>query len=123
MKRSITIALDCMGGDGAPQHEIAGAAIARERYPHARFLLFGREEALAPLLNQYPALAEVSEMRPTAGVVAMEDKPAQAVRRGRETSMGQAIAAVHEGKADVAVSAGNTGSRLWRGSIGRRWLR
>ncbi len=112
MKRSITIALDCMGGDGAPQHEIAGAALARERYPHARFLLFGREETLAPLLEQHPALAEASEMRPAAGVVAMEDRPAQAVRRGRETSMGQAIAAVHEGEADVAVSAGNTGALM-----------
>ena len=112
MKRAITIALDCMGGDGAPANEIAGAAIARERYPHVRFLLYGRAEAIEPLLRRDPALAAASEVRATDGVVAMDAKPSQVVRRGRETSMGRAIAAVADGEADVAVSAGNTGALM-----------
>jgi glycerol-3-phosphate acyltransferase PlsX len=36
-----TIALDAMGGDAAPEIVVAGAAIARERFPDARFLIFG----------------------------------------------------------------------------------
>ena len=40
----VTIALDAMGGDDAPQIVVAGANIARRRYPHVNFLLYGDEQ-------------------------------------------------------------------------------
>jgi len=58
-----------MGGDDAPAVVIQGADIARERYPQARFLLFGREPGIKPLLEARPALVRVSEIVHTDGVV------------------------------------------------------
>jgi len=101
-----------MGGDEAPTVVVAGAATARERYPEARFVFFGRSETIEPLLEARPALAAVSEVRHTDDVVKDDDKPGQALRRGRGSSMGRAIAGVREGEADVAVSAGNTGALM-----------
>jgi len=112
LTRRLTIALDAMGGDHAPAAAVEGAAIARERYPNVSFLLFGNQAALTSLLAAYPKLAAISEIRHTDEVVSADDKPSQALRRGRGSSMGLAIAAVQEGEADVAVSAGNTGAMM-----------
>lgn len=112
MSKNLTIALDAMGGDDAPAVVIQGADIARERYPQARFLLFGREPGIKPLLEARPALVRVSEIVHTDGVVGAEDKPGHALRRRRDSSMAQAIAAVRDKSADVVVSAGNTGALM-----------
>ncbi len=110
--RERTIALDAMGGDNAPFVVIEGADLAREKYPDIRFLLFGDEEQLQPLIAGYPRLADCCEIRHTDEVVAPEDKPGQALRRSRSSSMGLAIEAVNSGEAAAAVSAGNTGALM-----------
>ena len=56
MSESITIALDAMGGDRAPAMVVKGADIALERHPDARFLLFGDEAQIMPLLVRLPRL-------------------------------------------------------------------
>ncbi len=112
MTNELKIALDAMGGDAAPQLVIEGAAIARERFPEVAFLFFGREDEIAPLLAGRPELAGVSRIVHCDDVVSAEDKPSHALRRGRQSSMALAIEAVHEGRADVAVSAGNTGALM-----------
>jgi phosphate acyltransferase len=109
---TITIALDAMGGDRAPEIVLRGADIALERYPGTRFLLFGSEGKIAPLLAQLPRLAKVAELHHTDEVVAGDDKPSQALRAGRNTSMRLAIDAVADGRADGVVSAGNTGALM-----------
>lgn len=101
-----------MGGDDAPALVIEGAALARERYPGVRFLFFGREASVAPLLAGKPALARASELVACEDAVRAEDKPGHALRRGRKSSMALAIEAVRAGTADVAVSAGNTGALM-----------
>ena len=60
MSDSLTIALDTMGGDHAPAVVLRGADIALMRYPAARFLLFGDEARVAPLLAKLPRLARVA---------------------------------------------------------------
>ena len=60
MSDSLTIALDTMGGDHAPAVVLRGADIALMRYPAARFLLFGDEARVAPLLAKLPRLAKKS---------------------------------------------------------------
>ena len=82
-----TISLDAMGGDGGPAVVVPGAAIALERHPGVTFLFFGDEVRIAPLLLQHPLLAERSRIVHTDAVVEMQDKPSQAVRRGRTSSM------------------------------------
>jgi glycerol-3-phosphate acyltransferase PlsX len=109
---TITIALDAMGGDRAPDIVLQGAAIALERHPGARFLLFGAESQIAPLLAKLPRLAQVASLHHTDELVAADDKPSQALRAGRGTSMRLAIDAVADGRADCVVSAGNTGALM-----------
>jgi phosphate acyltransferase len=48
----LTIALDAMGGDNAPSIVVKGAAIARVRFPQVRFLMFGDEKRIQPLLKR-----------------------------------------------------------------------
>jgi glycerol-3-phosphate acyltransferase PlsX len=108
----LTIALDAMGGDHAPQVVIAGADMARERFPELQFLLFGEGEALRALLAGRPELAACATIEHTPDRVGGDDKPSQVLRQGRNTSMRLAIDAVKQERAGAAVSAGNTGALM-----------
>ena len=113
MASDICIALDAMGGDSGPSVVVPGAAIALERRPDLRFLMYGDENAVRPLLSAHPRLVERSRLFHTSVAVKMTDKPSQALRTGRRiSSMWQAIEAVKSGDADCAVSAGNTGALM-----------
>jgi glycerol-3-phosphate acyltransferase PlsX len=108
----LAISLDAMGGDNAPEMVVRGADIARRRFPQCRFLFFGDEAKVRPLLESLPELKKVSTLRHTVSVVTMDDKPSQALRSGRGSSMRLAIDAVHNGEAAAVVSAGNTGALM-----------
>ena len=107
-----TISLDAMGGDRGPDVVVPGAALALEKHPDVSFLLFGDRTRIEPQLDQHPALAARSRVVHTDVAVEMQDKPSQAVRRGRGSSMWLALDAVQKGNADFAVSAGNTGALM-----------
>jgi glycerol-3-phosphate acyltransferase PlsX len=108
----LTIALDAMGGDQAPDMVIEGADIACQRFPQIRFLFFGDETRIDPLIEKRPRLREVSSVHHAEQEVRGEDKPSTALRSGRGTSMRLAIDAVHDGRAAGVVSAGNTGALM-----------
>lgn len=113
MTGKMTIALDAMGGDAGPDMVLPGAQLASVRHPDLRFLLFGDSARLNAILAKYPRLKERSEVRHCEIAVAMEDKPSQALRRGRgKSSMWLAIDAVRSGEAQCVVSAGNTGALM-----------
>ncbi len=101
-----------MGGDHAPDMAIDGAALALPRLPHTRFLLFGDQARLEPLLKRHPKLAHQAEIRHAANVIGAGDKPSQALRKSAQSSMRLAIESVRDGQAAGAVSAGNTGALL-----------
>jgi glycerol-3-phosphate acyltransferase PlsX len=101
-----------MGGDRAPDMVVAGAALARERMPNVRFLMFGDAESLNPLLDKEKALAAVTTVRHTKEHIGSNDKPSTAIKSGRNSSMRLAIDAVHDGEASCVVSAGNTGALM-----------
>jgi glycerol-3-phosphate acyltransferase PlsX len=113
MASDIRIALDAMGGDRGPSVVVPGAAIALERRPDLRFLIYGDKATVAPLIAAYPGLAEKSRIHHAGVAVKMTDKPSQALRTGRRvSSMWQAIEAVKSGDADCVASAGNTGALM-----------
>ncbi len=113
MPQKVRIALDAMGGDVGAPVVIPGAAISLSRHSDSEFLMFGKRELIEPQLERHPALKAVSRVIHTDVAVSSEDKPSQALRRGRKTSsMWLAIDAVKKGEADVAVSAGNTGALM-----------
>jgi len=102
-----------MGGDHGPSIVIPGAALTLERRPDVRFVIFGDEAQVLPLLDQHPKLKAVSTFHHTEVSVKMDDKPSQALRYGRyKSSMWRAIDATKAGEADVTVSAGNTGALM-----------
>ena len=96
----VTVAVDAMGGDRAPGEIVAGAADAASG-------------AIRPVLFGPAGLeAQGLELVATEGVVAMDDKPAEAVRAKPDSSLVRAVHAVGAGEADAVVSAGNTGAML-----------
>ncbi|MCJ2186146.1 phosphate acyltransferase PlsX [Novosphingobium beihaiensis] len=106
------IAIDAMGGDEGVRVMIEGAALARRRHDRFKFLLVGDEARIKAALEKHPNLRASSEILHTDDVISGEDKPSQALRRAKTTSMGRAIAAVKSGDAGAAVSAGNTGALM-----------
>lgn len=108
----ITLALDVMGGDKAPRSVIEGAHLAFELNPSLHFLLFGDQDQINPLLEEFPSLRKATTLVHTKDLIRNEDKPSVALRQGRKSSMRLAINAVEEGKADAVVSAGNTGAYM-----------
>ena len=107
-----TIALDAMGGDHGPEVVVPGAALSLDRQPALRFIFFGQQSRIEAVLQQYPALAIKSRVVHTDLVIAMDEKPSQALRHGKGSSMWLPLEAVKAGDADAAVSAGNTGALM-----------
>ena len=116
------IAIDAMGGDTGPAVMVAGAALAFERRDDLSFLLFGDEPSIRPELQRHPALARVSEVVHCDDVISGDDKPSQAIRRAKTSSMGLTIAAVKEGDANAAVSGGNTGALMAMAKLALRTM-
>ncbi|MBB4266992.1 glycerol-3-phosphate acyltransferase PlsX [Roseospira visakhapatnamensis] len=116
------LSLDAMGGDQSPDMVLKGVQVARKRHPDARYLLFGDESVLAPLVARESGLASVCEVRHAATVVGNDEKPSQAVRRGRDSSLWQSIQAVKDGHAAGVVSAGNTGAFMAMAKLALRTL-
>lgn len=112
MSDSIVISLDAMGGDFAPKVVVEGADMARQQHKNLRFMMFGDEAQVQPMLDALPELKAVTELRHTPDVVKGEDNPAQALRTGRNSSMRLAINAVRDGEAAGVVSGGNTGALM-----------
>lgn len=106
------IAIDAMGGDEGVQVMVAGAALAADRYPQVRFLLVGDQSRIERTLDRHSALRPLVEILHADDVISGEEKPSQALRRARTTSMGMAIHAVKNGSAGAALSAGNTGALM-----------
>jgi glycerol-3-phosphate acyltransferase PlsX len=106
-----TLAVDAMGGDGAPQIVIDGLEITAERHPSARILLVGDEARLVPLLARSRRARAICTVRHAASAIAMDTKPTAALRI-RDCSMRLALDAVAAEEAQGVVSAGNSGALL-----------
>lgn len=107
------ISIDAMGGDHGPSVVIPGVARALDVLPSTvRFLLHGDEAAVSAEVGRCKGLSGRVEIRHAERVVAMDEKPAQALRRAKGTSMWNAVEAIREGEAVAAVSCGNTGALM-----------
>ena len=118
----ITVAIDGMGGDNAPDMIIGGIDIACSKTPDLRCLVFGDENQLKPLLENHPTAKTASEIRHTTDVVTMDDKPTAALRTGKNSSMRLAIDAVKNEEASAIVSAGNTGALMAMATVVLRMI-
>ena len=104
-----------MGGDNAPEIVIKGIEYFLKhegKNRRARFLLHGDEAKLKPLLEKCKQAGQRSEIRHTESEIAMDEKPSVALRKGKGSSMWNAIEAIKNKEANIAVSAGNTGALM-----------
>src|SRR3954463_264496 len=111
--QKVRVAVDAMGGDRAPEEIVAGALEAAS--DDVEPVLYGRREQLEPQ-------AQGLEVVHASDVVAMDEKPSDAAREKRASSMFAACRAVGEGGAQAVVSAGNTGAMLAAGLLEIRRL-
>ncbi len=116
------IAIDAMGGDSGPAAMLGGLARARRKDPTLHFLVFGDEPQIRPELQRHRGLEKAVTLIHTAESITPEEKPSQAIRRARVTSMGMAINAVKDGQADAALSGGNTGAMMAMAKLALRTM-
>jgi glycerol-3-phosphate acyltransferase PlsX len=119
-----SIAVDAMGADLGPSEMVAGAALALSTLDNLDpIIMVGDEAQLVPLLaeaglSDHPQIS----IRHASEVIEMDDKPLQALKRKRDSSMLRAIELVKSGEAKVVVSCGNTGSLMAGGTLRLRTL-
>ncbi|MBM4142086.1 MAG: phosphate acyltransferase PlsX [Lentisphaerae bacterium] len=117
------IAVDAMGGDYAPREVVAGAAAAaRDLQGFDRLILVGDEQAVRGELQRHGPVSPRIEIRHAAEVVGMDETPALAIRRKKDSSIGRAVDLVKQGEADAVVSAGNTGAVVVAATLKLRTL-
>ncbi|MDI6783491.1 MAG: phosphate acyltransferase PlsX [bacterium] len=103
------IAVDAMGGDNAPASVVEGAISAANKF-QLGILLVGQTEAIKPLLTQSQLDLRNIEIVDALEVIDMHEPPSSAVKQKKNSSINICMQLVKEGKADAAVSAGNTGA-------------
>ena len=105
----ITIAVDAMGGDHAPRPEVEGSVLAAQAYG-VRVMLVGQPDVIRAELARHSRPSVAIDIVPASEVITMEDHPAQAFRRKKDSSVHVGQRLVKNDQADAFVSAGNTGA-------------
>jgi len=110
---SLTLAIDAMGGDRGPAVVVAALSRALQSFPETKFIVFGDQAILTPLLRAEKLHAHSRlSVEHSDEVIEMTDKPGQILRSKPKASMRLAIEAVAAGQAQACVSSGNTGALM-----------
>ena len=111
MDNNITIAVDAMGGDGSPKKILEGINEHNKKSKNVNYLIFGDKNIIDTFIPK--SLNKTCyEIIDTKNKVEGKDTPLEAAKRGKDTSMWLSIESVKERKADIVISAGNTGALL-----------
>jgi phosphate acyltransferase len=113
--KPITIAVDAMGGDHGPRVTVPAALDAVARQTDLQIVLVGLGEQIKPLLDGAANGNRRIALREATQVVAMDEKPQDALRKKKDSSLRVAVDLVKAGEADACVSAGNTGALMATG--------
>src|ERR1043166_6156376 len=116
------IAIDAMGGDAGPAAMIAGASRALRKDPTLEFTFYGDERQVAAQIDAHRNLGGHCQIVHSSEAIAASEKPSQAIRRARTTSMGMAINAVKEQIADAALSGGTPGALMAMSKLALRTM-
>ena len=107
----IKIAVDAMGGDGAPAVEVEGSVQAAREYG-VGVVLVGDQKVLDAELGRHNGNGLPIEIVHASEVISMDDVASKALRAKRDSSIRVAARVVHEGRAHGVISAGNTGAAM-----------
>ena len=111
------ILVDAMGGDNAPDAVIQGAVKAVNEI-NSEIMLIGNKEIINSRVKELYGKDKIEDISPkfsiynTTGVITMEDKPTDAIKHKKDSSMVVGFNLLKEGKGDVFISAGNSGALL-----------
>ena len=112
MNNKVKIAVDVMGGENAPRKIINGINISLKKNRENYFYLFGNKDLINEEINNDKLLRANSEIIDTKNVISDNESPLAAAKKGKESSMWKAIEFLKNKKADITLSAGNTGAML-----------
>jgi len=105
------IAIDIMGGDNAP-HEILKGSIEAINEVNSNLLLIGDEQFIKKEIEKYSINYSRIEIIHTTEIITNEDKPVNAIRNKKDSSMVKGLLLLKNREADSFISAGNTGALL-----------
>ena len=112
MNHKVKIAVDAMGGENAPKKIIDGINISLKKNHDNYFFLVGDSDLITENVKKNNLINNNSEIIHANTVISDDESPLTAAKKGKETSMWKAIELVKNKKADIALSAGNTGAML-----------
>ena len=115
MSKKITIAIDAMGGENAPDKTIHGVSYFINNYKnHDDFIinLFGDEIKIKEKINKYKIFSKNIKIIHTSSIVSDDETPLTAIKNSKNTSMWNCIKSQLDGNSDISLSAGNTGVLL-----------
>lgn len=112
-----SIAIDCMGGDNAPEEIVKGAIQAANLNSEIELKLVGVEAAIKTELSKYPYDEKQVEIINATEIIETGEPPVAAIRSKTDSSMVRAMKLVKEGSADAMVTAGSTGATLVGGQL------
>jgi len=112
MNNKVKIAVDAMSGENSPKKIIDGIEYYLKKNKDIFFYLYGNEKVLNEYILQTKLVKHYSEIINTKEVILDDESPLAAAKRGKESSMWKTIESLKEKKAQVSLSAGNTGALL-----------
>ena len=112
MNNKVIIAVDAMGGENAPKKILNGIDISLKKNKENYFYLVGDKKIINEEIKNNNLLKDNSEIIHTNDIISDVESPLAAAKKGKETSMWKAIELLKNKKADISLSAGNTGAML-----------
>lgn len=107
------VAIDAMGGDFGPRCIVPACLSAMAENPSLELILVGQAPVLEDILSRQSGVDRARlRVEHASEIIAMDERPAQALRNKPDSSMRQALELVRQGRAQACVSAGNTGALM-----------
>lgn len=113
MAQKVTVCVDVLGGDNAVDFVLAGVNEATQADPDLTVLLTGPDDIVTPFAEKH----ERVEAHPTTEFISMEEHPAEAIRKKKDSSIVVGCRLVKEGAAQGFFSAGSTGAIMAAGTL------
>lgn len=108
----VVVSVDAMSGDKSVAEVVRGMGKSLLKNPRLRYIVHGDADTLNVAIRKDSPLSRRTEVRHAESVIAMDEKPSRALRRGQGSSMWNAIETVKSGESHVVISCGNTGALM-----------
>jgi len=112
MNNKVKIAVDAMGGENAPKKIIKGIKLSLKQNVDNYFYIFGKRSLIEDEIKNNNFISKNFEIIDTKDTISDDESPLSAAKKSKETSMWKAIEFLKNKKADITLSAGNTGAML-----------